>query len=122
MSMYRVKFAPRRFVHIDVDAPNAAAAIATARDLWNRDALNSEFVVTEPAHDAAFGAAHAVPLGRRFMVRICEVRVATGWVDADSEDDAIETAEDLYDREPERFGVIDQEVTEIAILESEEVR
>jgi 1,2-phenylacetyl-CoA epoxidase PaaB subunit len=120
MSMYRVKFAPRRFVHIDVDAPNAAAAIATARDIWNRNALNSEFVVTEPAHDAAFGEAHAVPLQKRFEVRICEARAATGWVDADSEDDAIATAEALYDREPERFDVIEQEVTEIAILDSKE--
>lgn len=122
MTMHRVKFTPSHTVHIDVDAPNAAKAIEVARDIWNRNALYSQFVRTESRHDACFDGAHAIPLKLRFLVRLFQSRTLEGWVSASSQDDAIETAEDQFQIDPDFFYTVEEEVTEISVVRTEEDR
>jgi hypothetical protein len=121
MTIYRVTFSPSRQVHIDVDAANPAAAIEEARLLWNANASNPQFSVSEGPHDAAFGTANVRPLQRRYEVQIVETITHVGTVYADSEDEAIATAEDAFDAFPGDFAQLtDHEISEITVLSSAE--
>jgi hypothetical protein len=68
------------------------------------------------------GAGNAAPSRPRFKVKIIQTMIHVGWVAADTEDDAIDLARDLFDSHPSGFRQTAHEIDEVMILDSEEVQ
>lgn len=113
---YRVTLKPYELHSIVVTADNPQDAIQRAIAARNENRLDCPFTVVIPCDQDLTALAEVTVLDTPYVIEIEETRRLRLTLDAESREQAIEDAEDLWAREQDDFILLVSEIQSIKVL------